>query len=437
MTTLSKLTNTLILLFLFLLPWQTRWIYSLATLNGRPWEYGTLSFYGTEILLWLIVILTGARLFGNKDFWKRIASRSNFAERWPALVIGVAIAFFAAYFYAVSPVKEISSQFASRFIGSICLMICLMASNSNFKQMGLAFWGGGVAQGILAISQFLFQHISANKWLGISAQKAYEPGTAVVQAGAERWLRAYGSFGWPNSLGVYLAVALIVGAIIFSQSKKSYWPYILAGQMVIFIGLIFSFSRGSWLAVVAGLLVYFAVVYKQKNNFALLTLAKQIFAFILITAVLMPPYFSLFATRLGSVGNLESISLSERVAQYNVAETIIRENLLTGVGPGLYTYYLAAVYPAPAYGLYQPVHNIYLLAVSELGVLMFMCLCVYVIWLIRQIWNKNPMYLSVIIVLLISGLFDHFLWSLFAGQALFWVVFGLGLAKKGPPPLLK
>lgn len=430
MATLSKLTNSLILLFLFLLPWQTRWIYGLATLNGRPWEYGTLSFYGTEILLWLIVILTGVRLFGRKDFWKKITSRSHFAGRWPALIIGAAIAFFAAYFYAVSPVKEVSSQFASRLIGSICLMICLMAANLDFKKMAAAFWGGGVVQGVLALSQFLSQHISANKWLGMSAQRAYDSGAAVIEAGAERWLRAYGSFGWPNALGVYLAIALIIGAIIFSRSKKKYWPYILAGQMAIFTGLIFSFSRGACLAAAFGLLAYLAVVLKQKNNFALLTLAKQIFAFVLITAVLMPPYFSLFGARLGSSGYLENLSLCERVSQYNVAETVIRANLLTGVGPGLYTYYLAAVYPAPSYGVYQPAHNIYLLAASELGVAVFVCLIVFVVLLIEKIWRKNRSFLAVIVVLLVSGFFDHFLWSLFAGQALFWLVFGLGLAKK-------
>jgi uncharacterized membrane protein len=67
---LQRLTNYLILLFLFLLPWQTRWIIESGILNNRPWEFGTVSLYGTEILLWLIVILTGIRLFARLDFWQ-------------------------------------------------------------------------------------------------------------------------------------------------------------------------------------------------------------------------------------------------------------------------------------------------------------------------------------------------------------------------------
>ncbi|MCX6781911.1 MAG: O-antigen ligase family protein [Candidatus Magasanikbacteria bacterium] len=430
MIKLSKIINFLILAFLFLLPWQTRWIYFSAKLNGLPWEYGTLSYYGTEILLWLIVILTGIRIFGNSSFIKEIFTRVNLSRRWPAVILGIAIAFFAAYFYAVSPVREVSTQFISRLVGSICLMICLVASNLNFKQMGLAFWGGGAIQGIIAVGQFLTQEIFANKWLGLASHKATDIGAAVVQSADERWLRAYGSFGWPNSLGIYLAAVFIFGLILFTKIDKKYQPFFLGGQMIIVAGLLFSFSRGAWVAALAGLITCLFIAWARKIKPAISPALKQIMCGVFIVAVVVLIFLPLFNTRTGAVGYLEKLSLCERLAQYNIADTVITNNLWLGVGPGLYTYYLAAHFPILSYGTYQPVHNIYFLAVAELGVLMFLCFAALVIWFIVKTWETRPIYIGVISVLLVAGLFDHFLWSLYAGQVLFWAIFGLGLAKE-------
>ena len=58
MSKLSKTIEYLFYLFIFLLPWQTRWIWHYGSLNGGQSEYLTFSLYGTEILLWLILFLT-------------------------------------------------------------------------------------------------------------------------------------------------------------------------------------------------------------------------------------------------------------------------------------------------------------------------------------------------------------------------------------------
>jgi len=427
---LNKIINFFTLALIFLLPWQTRWIYGYATMNNLPWEYGTLSFFGTEILLWLIVILIGIRVFVNKTFWQRITSRENFKRRWPFILIGAAIAIYGVYAYVSSPVAVVSGQFMSRLIGAICLAFCLALSEIKFSKMALVFWLSGVGQGILAAMQFFTQKVVASKWLGLAAHTASDTGASVVQTATERVLRAYGSFGWPNSLGVFLAVALIIGVIIFANAERKYWPHFLAGQMIIFIGLIFTYSRGAWLAAAIGLLAYFFIALKQKNNFALLTLAKQIIAFILISAVLLIAYFPLFSARASADNYLEKLSLSERTSQYQIAKEIFFAHPLVGVGPGLYTYYLAGHFSAPTYGTYQPVHNIFVLALAEIGAVMYLFFIALVVWFAVRVWKINPVYLSVIAALLVAGLFDHFLWSLYAGQILFWVVLGMGLRAK-------
>src|SRR3989338_5528524 len=57
MKIINKLINYGLCLFVFLLPWQTRWIFKDATIKGGVWEYGRYSLYGTEILLIILLIL--------------------------------------------------------------------------------------------------------------------------------------------------------------------------------------------------------------------------------------------------------------------------------------------------------------------------------------------------------------------------------------------
>ncbi len=426
---LSRITNWLILTFLFLLPWQTRWIYGLAELNGHSWEYGTLSFYGTEILLWLIVILTGVRLFGNKNFREKIISRSHLLRRWPALVLGVAIAILIAYFYSASPEKEISAQFISRLLGSICLMICLVVSNLNFKQMSLAFWSSATLQGYLAVLQFFVQETAPSKWLGIASHRSFDTGVAVVQTESERWLRAYGAFGWPNTLGVYLALALLIGFIIYKYVKPRYRPFFLIGQMIIGAGIMFSFSRNAIVAMIAGSIVYFIVVKIKKMSGEVKPVIEQLVAVFAVALVISAFYCSAYYVRIAGHGVFENISRDARLEQYRQNALILNQNIFMGVGPGLYTYAMAGYFSPPAFGSYEPVHNIYLLSLTELGLIGYIILNTLVIFLVFQIWKKRPLFLGVIFALFVAGIFDHFLWSLYIGQALFWVIFGLGLAK--------
>jgi len=59
----------LTLLFVFLIPWQARWISSIGKINGREWEYGTQSLYATEILLGVILVAVIAKFMWEFYFY--------------------------------------------------------------------------------------------------------------------------------------------------------------------------------------------------------------------------------------------------------------------------------------------------------------------------------------------------------------------------------
>lgn len=432
---LSKINNFLILAFLFLLPWQTRWVYHWGELAGRPWEYGTLGFNAVEILLWLIVILTGVRLFGRAEVWRGLFNRQYIKNHPGRLLAAVAFVAAVLFFYGSSSSSEISAQFLSRLLGGICLAVSLAVAELSFTKMAWAFWAGGVIQGALGAWQFFAQKVFACKWLGLALQDPRELGVSVVQFADQRWLRAYGSFGWPNSLGVYLAVIFVLGLWLYVSSKSRARIFLLLGQPIILLGLLLSFSRGAWLAAFVGAVVFIVLFWRQaaeRRREFLKRLAEQFVVAILFAGLVVGVYWPVFSARLNQNNFYERLSTTERVEQYKTAKEIIFKNLSVGVGPGLYTAYLGKNYPAPLYGQYQPVHNIYLLMLAEMGVFVFMCFSVLVFWLLRQVWRNYPPFLALAAVLLVAGLFDHFLWSLWAGQALFWAVFGLILRKKAP-----
>jgi len=87
----------------------------------------------------------------------------------------------------------------------------------------------------------------------------------------------------------------------------------------------------------------------------------------------------------------------------------------------------------------QPVHNIYLLIASEVGLLGLGIFLFFIICLIRNSLCKlkiNPYslfnfsYIICVLCFLIIGLFDHFLITIQSGQLIFWLILGLS-AKNG------
>src|SRR3989339_581958 len=381
---LKKIVNWLLLLLLFLLPWQTRWIYDPATLNGDYWEYGTASFYGTEILLWMIVILFSIYYFRRRDFWARLTSRVRFQKQRWSLLLGLAVlmAFMLSLGKSVAP--EISYNHFLWILGGLCVGVVMIISWDNsardFRRCLVAFWLGAVVQGGFAIWQFAVQYSPANKWFGLASHFPWQSGASVIEVGGERWLRAYGSLGGPNPLGIYLAVALMIGLVLYLITKE--WKYripLAVGQIFILIGL----------------------------------------------------FWPMLSVRIDATARLEKKSLSERQEQISTAVDIIAAHPWLGVGEGAYTYELYRRQPHLSGGNYQPVHNIYLLALAELGIFGSALFLVLGMWLFRKIMGNNIWFAPVILTLVVAGMFDHWAWSIAPGVMFWWIIWAFGMVRTG------
>ncbi len=440
-TLLNKFIPLGLILLLFLLPFQTRYIYQSAFIQNNFWEYGSRSIYATEILVWILMILALVKFFVEQ---KKIGLSFCQNPLWKRALI-LSMPFVGLLLILFSIIKsgdpEQSWYFVFHFLETVSLISVFVISEISFEKSALALWFGGVVQALLAIAQFYLQEVFANKWLGMAFHLPSHFGASVIETGSGRWLRAYGSFGWPNSLGFYLAIVWILGFIVYSKfylEKKSKLLLVsfTAGQMIVLSGLILSFSRAAWIAVFVGLITFVCLIVKKNNSSEekhyqnLYFLGRQLISAAGLVLFFVATLSSLFFTRLNPITRLEALSVNDRLNQYTEAQKIIVQHFWFGVGPGNYSNYLAIVHPGLQVWELQPVHNIFLLEMAEMGFL-FLCFhSLLFLSLISFVWKRNRFFLPIIVTLLLTGLFDHWGWSLYGGQLLWGAVFGMVLVKQ-------
>jgi hypothetical protein len=431
---LRKIWQVLLLGYLFLLPWQTRWIYEPKFLNGAFWEYGSASFFATEVLLWLVILLYFFDQFRNSKL-PNLFGKIHWQTHKNNLFLSLGLVVFLVFGVFHSRNILLSYEYFFHLITALCLFV-ILGNLENKKWFLTAAWSGGVLQGALALWQFISQEAFANKWLGMAYHAPDQLGSFVVESGGERWLRAYGSFGSPNILGGYLAVMLVLGLILYLQSRPAEKIYLTFGQAFVFIGLVLSFSRGAYLGAAVGFaIIGVSVLRTSKDQNApwysrfhpIGMYIKQCIFYILILAALVPILTPTLPVRISATSRLERRSISERTSQYVEASALSQKNIWFGVGPGAYTSALAEMKPGlPAYS-YQPVHNSFYLLFVEWGSFGAVLWLALFGALLAFVHKRHPEMVPLIFVMIVSAAFDHFWWSLPGGLSLWWAVFGLAL----------
>jgi O-antigen ligase len=249
-------------------------------------------------------------------------------------------------------------------------------------------------------------------------------GVSVVQlADGTRWLRAYGSLPHPNLLGGFV-LALLTAPITFflSPSKRKILPVVLfiAGLVL----LLLAFSRSAWVGfAVGGAVLLFHLRRLDRKRLSLLALAG------LLTVVLVViPLRPLFFTRFGE-GQVQTEQVSNDTRLWLIERTVelIQKHPVLGVGIGSYS--LALSRHVEAFYTIEPVHNVLLLALSELGiagVIVLGGLAVVVVMATLKARNLAAIVLSAALMgLFVITLFDHYLWTLAPGRLLLISMLGL------------
>lgn len=410
---ISKIKDYLLLALLVVLPWQTRLIYKSVYIQDRFWEYGSLFLYGSEILTAVVIIFWIVDILRDKIFLSSL-QRPNIKR--VAAILGVYTVFI--FYFFISTNRDLAWQYLNWMIYSVCLFVIFLQSKFSFYKISLFLWLGSLTPALLGIYQFFSQSVLANKWLGMSAQNPNSVGVSVIQYAGERYLRAYGSFGSPNAFGIYLGVIFLLGIIlILKTSNIRYKTGLLFGQLVILSALFFSFSRGAYLGVAIGMV---ALVLKNRKNISLL---RQTVFYSLLVIILFFSFRNLLFTRVNLANRLESKSISERVTQWQDFKIIFKQNPLFGVGPGNYPVVLRSMHMEGSASYFSPIHNIFLFFIGQFGLFGFASV-IFGLWFLYKLRSYQ---LPALLALGVSGLFDHWLLSMFTGWIFMAIILALAI----------
>ncbi len=396
-------------IFVFLIPWQTRYIYKTLTFRGEIFEYGKLSLYLSELFLifWVLIVII---------FFK--SQKKYFDEKLSIISKAIFVFLLWGYF---SLWKSLDKQFSFYSLWHLTELVILyfliLKVRIDYLKVKMIFITSMFLQSLLGIYQFFTQNVNANKYFGIAQQIAERRGASVLEGSFGRLLRSYGGFSHPNVFGGFLVIAiLLLISIYLVQKKKNILFYFTL--IILFNALVLTFSRSAFLALFFSLLVLLIYSFGKRVYFKnVLSILTILFLISSIDFVLFKDFLE---TRIQGVNRLELKSVTERVVLERQALQLLNKNWFLGVGIGNYN---IAVYKQINKHLniwdYQPVHNVYLLIFTELGIFGFLLYDFLLLYFIFKLFNSkniSDFILTLIILsIIIINFWDHYFWTSWSG----------------------
>lgn len=292
---------------------------------------------------------------------------------------------------------------------------------------------GALLSSILAIGQFVLQR-SVGGIFWYMGERLFIFDTPLIArahlctlsgTSCQLLLRPYATFAHPNLLGGYLTVTLFL--FVTLKEHVVDWIYkgaktfvVYCGMVVLGVSLLLTMSRTAIFTQSLLLLWWFGVVKR---------LIHKSVTRILIVGMLVATVACMFALLPFNLGD-ESIRFRETLNSFALA-TLFRHAFF-GVGLGNFLLVLSKERTVVFLTGMQPVHNVFLLALVELGAIssIFLSFIAVSIWNMAYVRLKSfpsdaIVYSAALVAIGFLGLFDHYIWTLQQGQLLAAVCLGL------------
>lgn len=414
--------NILLYLFLFLLPIQTRLILNSDTAYIDYYFSSHLAFFLYLSDLVFVTALTS---------WFFFNYRQHLSRFWPMLAI------FAWILLSLFHVERLDLGIygflkSTELLLIIIYLALILKNNENLKYTALMIlYLSSILQALIGIYQFIFQKAVGLRFLGEYLPSVNVSGAATIRLGKDVFVRAYGTMPHPNVLSAFLILGLIIGLFYVSHETNRFKWLVSCGNVLLILGLAYTFSRSGWLAAIVGILswlVYNLVTHKTK------WLKYAIFILIVSCGTLFLRNSNLLVFRAEDTTNITQ-AIGYRQSFNQRALTIVSENnILTGLGVNQYIPATVKRFHVKPWQ-YQPPHNVFLYILVELGIIGILIYALLIRYIIRFTWNnwRNPEYFGLITILIcffVISLFDHYLITLQQGQLMLFSVLGFLLSYK-------
>lgn len=260
-------------------------------------------------------------------------------------------------------------------------------------------------QGIVAFLQFRRGTSLGIPFLGESKVVSGMWGSSFVSLNNQLFLRGYGTFPHPNVFGGWLVFNMFLGWYLFENIvKKRGYAFILI--FFSFITIFLTFSRVSiFISLLIGIGFLYEILIRNKKG------------------VRSIAFLGLLFQRFINLGGGDT-GWSDRVGLMKASFEILRKNFLIGVGLSQFVSNMEDNIPRTSRGilLLQPVHNIFLLILSELGLIVGGLFFYLLSYFLRN-RDYNLRFIVVLISILIIFFFDHYLFTLPQGKVIFFLLF--------------
>lgn len=373
-----------------------------AFVQGIRVDYLSPTLYISDVAFILLFLAS------ISSIWKKLL----FVVKRP-LFITLAIALLISSFLAFQPLAAffgVIKFFEFFYIG---FFVSQKLERQNFETALFFLILGGMVQVAISIMQFVSQSSIGGVFyfLGERTFSASTPDIALFHWGDQLLLRPYGTFPHPNVLGFYLLVVFVL-LLISPQKGGKYFIFLkIVILAVLIVGIILTFSRIVIALLLFSLVVSFAMRFLKIKRKAL-PLA--------ITSVVLLPLLIILAIRLLEQNVVRDVML--RLELLKLSAFIFQKSPIFGIGLNNFFYHEVTFQKTLTPVFLQPVHNIFVLWVVQTGMIGAGILIVFLKKLLS--FAKKPLYKVLIVIVLIVGLFDHYLITLQQGQLMLSLLVG-------------
>ncbi len=302
--------------------------------------------------------------------------------------------------------------------------------NLNKKIIFSTIFAGVLFESLLSLAQYVSQS-SLNGIFYFFGERSFNsqtPGVADATLNGQLVLRPYGTFPHPNVLAAYLYISLYSLLLIFPRIEIKFKKLFL--WLILAIGTIALFATLSRIVIfvwACSALSYLIFLFWKKTRIGFLKKINYVFLFLILIFIVLSfftiPVFQRFAQT-----SFSDESLVQREQLVNDSLEMYGNNPLFGTGLNNFLINLPSIEKKQKQSFYlQPVHNIFLLALSELGIPGFLYLSGFVVYVFLKI-RKQKKLLILFSGIIALGLFDHYFFTLQQGQILFSLTMGAFLS---------
>jgi len=235
----------------------------------------------------------------------------------------------------------------------------------SFAALGIS----AVVQAIMGLGQFIVQGDLGLHILGESTLSTLLPGVAKIVSAGVVYVRVYGATPHPNVLGAVLLAGVLAGwAIcpnIWRSKRGRNVGLVFLGALLVFV-LLLTFSRLLLISLVGAIVLLFFWVLTEKKRDRLFSL-QSLGVLALMLVVLLWALWPFWSERIIPSPGEQSVSL--RAFYVTESVDVIKEHPWLGVGPGGGVGALQDRVHSLEPWVLQPVHSMYLVIASEIGLL--------------------------------------------------------------------